>query len=757
MRRRHRVVALAAARLGVATIAALLLSSLAARAALDTPDSVFFGNVELEGQPAPVGTTISAWLGEDMLARYVLGEDPAAGDNYILRIPVAQSTSTGEERNGFSFENDIVAVFIDDRFSAALRVAPGAVTERDLTDGPLEIPDLVLWLDATQLGDLADDSPVALWQDGSGNDQHASQATAASQPRFVRTGEANHPAVRFDGNDFLTNSTFASLAAASQATAFVVRRANTTNAIATSFGTNAHGVRGEVHFDESWAFAGGSSYGSAPFTSTDWHLWASIFNGSQTGNANRLRQFINGIQSTLQFPGANVPAALPNGPGYSAGRPHNVTTSSWAGDIAEIMVYGRALDETERRRIESYVAHKYAIDEIPLLNQPTPTPTPSAPNDAEFVSQSGVPSQMTTGQQVAVSVTMRNTGFNTWTRAASYKLGANPRGSLNWSIGRVLLGTTDSIPTGGEKVFSFNITAPTTPGTYTFQWEMVQEGVAWFGDKSQALQISVASEAFAYTPTATPTATPQPVLDPPVPLNPFGTMNSPNQILTWTTVDGAEVYAFDVVDDTTSAPLYAGQTTATSFQLPQALEESHSYRWRVRAMDFRGWSAWSGWLTFDIDTGTSNALTPQPLSPSGVTGDTTPAFLWRPVAGALEYSLVVHDANLGSDVMATVSSVPNGETIELLDPHHSYRWRVRARTADGWGEYSPWQSFSIAPCLGDCDLDGQVSIGELVRSVNVALGSASIAQCGAGDSNGNGALDISELIVAVRNALSGCD
>jgi len=59
-------------------------------------------------------------------------------------------------------------------------------------------------------------------------------------------------------------------------------------------------------------------------------------------------------------------------------------------------------------------------------------------------------------------------------------------------------------------------------------------------------------------------------------------------------------------------------------------------------------------------------------------------------------------------------------------------------------------------CAGDCNGDGTVTIDELVRAVNIALGSTPIAQCAPIDSNADGAAGIEELIRAVNNTLQGC-
>ncbi|MGH7786293.1 MAG: hypothetical protein ACRERC_05465 [Candidatus Binatia bacterium] len=65
-------------------------------------------------------------------------------------------------------------------------------------------------------------------------------------------------------------------------------------------------------------------------------------------------------------------------------------------------------------------------------------------------------------------------------------------------------------------------------------------------------------------------------------------------------------------------------------------------------------------------------------------------------------------------------------------------------------------SAAQATCGGDCDGNGAVTVGELIRSVNVALGSAALDSCAASDLNGNGRIAINELLAGVNAALSGC-
>lgn len=60
------------------------------------------------------------------------------------------------------------------------------------------------------------------------------------------------------------------------------------------------------------------------------------------------------------------------------------------------------------------------------------------------------------------------------------------------------------------------------------------------------------------------------------------------------------------------------------------------------------------------------------------------------------------------------------------------------------------------PCAGDCGADGPVTLDELVRAVNVALGNDFLATCFAIDRNADGQATVDELVAAVRDALSGC-
>jgi hypothetical protein len=58
--------------------------------------------------------------------------------------------------------------------------------------------------------------------------------------------------------------------------------------------------------------------------------------------------------------------------------------------------------------------------------------------------------------------------------------------------------------------------------------------------------------------------------------------------------------------------------------------------------------------------------------------------------------------------------------------------------------------------VGDCDSEGRVTVDEIVKGVNIALGSLPLDRCPAFNSNGDLEVTVDELLNGVTNALRGC-
>ncbi|HXO20813.1 MAG TPA: NBR1-Ig-like domain-containing protein, partial [Thermoanaerobaculia bacterium] len=103
----------------------------------------------------------------------------------------------------------------------------------------------------------------------------------------------------------------------------------------------------------------------------------------------------------------------------------------------------------------------------------------SAVDDARL-STADIPNTMEAGQTIQVSVAMTNAGTTVWTAAQGYKLGA-VGDSDPFASPRQLLAAGESIAPGQTRVFTFPYTAPAKSGSYTSDWQMVREGVHFFG------------------------------------------------------------------------------------------------------------------------------------------------------------------------------------------------------------------------------------------------------------------------------------
>jgi hypothetical protein len=101
-------------------------------------------------------------------------------------------------------------------------------------------------------------------------------------------------------------------------------------------------------------------------------------------------------------------------------------------------------------------------------------------------------SPLVAGRLYPVSITMKNTGITTWTSAGSnpQRLGSqSPQDNMIWGLNRV--NVPQAVPPNTSATFNFTMTAPSTPGTRSFQWRMVQEAITWFGDFTPAVDFAV--------------------------------------------------------------------------------------------------------------------------------------------------------------------------------------------------------------------------------------------------------------------------
>ena len=103
------------------------------------------------------------------------------------------------------------------------------------------------------------------------------------------------------------------------------------------------------------------------------------------------------------------------------------------------------------------------------------------PDDARVVSHD-LPSQLAPGEVREVHLTVENTGTNVWKNESGYALGALEDSAL-LAPAAIELPEDLTVSPGYTYTFTFELTAPETPGTYLTSWRMVREQVSSFGEE----------------------------------------------------------------------------------------------------------------------------------------------------------------------------------------------------------------------------------------------------------------------------------
>jgi hypothetical protein len=251
---------------------------------------------------------------------------------------------------------------------------------------PAEIPGLALWLDASDAATLFQDAaattpatatsdPVGAWLDKSGNARHAVQATAGNRPTISATLRNNRPVTQFASasNQTLSADSLSSVVTGSDVpmTAIAVCLASSSASTATILGfgnsstdtpffvlekTVNDGI-GTRRRDDASSLAQASVSGASL---TSWSIASMTFAGQSTTLSLNGADVANNAAldcGTLSLTTANIGAL----------RRTSVVTP-FASNIAELLVYSRAVSPSERRRLEVYLANRWGITLAPQVS-----------------------------------------------------------------------------------------------------------------------------------------------------------------------------------------------------------------------------------------------------------------------------------------------------------------------------------------------------------------------------------------------------
>jgi hypothetical protein len=257
-----------------------------------------------------------------------------------------------------SYDGDLAEVIV---YNRALTDSERQSVERYLIEkyalGARAIAGLQLWLDAAQIANAADGSTLAQWNDSSGNGRTATQATVGMRPQYQAGGLNGRPAVAFDGTDDHLGLPAAIVSGAQARTVFVAMRPDIIgNRGAIDLGngttpTNAFLLTPEIGV----RVAGGNRLWPGATASVATVVAVPVqLNGAMTADLSAWR---DGTQLT---PSSTVNVAVnTNGNGTVGSYTAIPTSFGFAGTIAEIAVYDRAVSPAERQAVETYLRAKY--------------------------------------------------------------------------------------------------------------------------------------------------------------------------------------------------------------------------------------------------------------------------------------------------------------------------------------------------------------------------------------------------------------
>ena len=236
---------------------------------------------------------------------------------------------------------------------------------------PAQLPNLALWLNASAVTGKSDGDAMATWADQSGNGRNATQATGTKQPLYKTNIVNGKPVLRFDSTDDCLTASAIDLTGTPAVSLFVVTATigSATDRVVfeTSSNFNANvgsfilfrDTSNKVNVDVKGNTVGASQcIGTTSVTSA-----ATVLTGVYDMSLSALLEaqlYVNGtaegshtgsVENTANF-GTHA---------INIGSRNNGASLPLGGDIAEIILYSRALSTAERQQVERYLGAKYGI------------------------------------------------------------------------------------------------------------------------------------------------------------------------------------------------------------------------------------------------------------------------------------------------------------------------------------------------------------------------------------------------------------
>lgn len=249
-----------------------------------------------------------------------------------------------------------------------------------------QLPNLEIWYDASDgttnanrfnNTTLTSGTEITSWHNGGGLTSHDWNSTGGKRPEFFAPVQNGKGIVRFNGpvaggltgedgdtDELLSINPAQYLQNISGATMFVLFKSLSTSAgtrICTSVSTGGY-KWGQTGTQWIGGFAGATFTVNSITADTNYHHIALIFDGTQSGNANKLKARLDSVNLNLTFTGTvgNVTTAS-NSLTFYGGVDETGSANYWSGDIGELLIFTRALGTSEILAVEEYLTSKWGV------------------------------------------------------------------------------------------------------------------------------------------------------------------------------------------------------------------------------------------------------------------------------------------------------------------------------------------------------------------------------------------------------------
>jgi hypothetical protein len=232
---------------------------------------------------------------------------------------------------------------------------------------PSVLVELESWYDASDGNYFVPSNPsdgqtFTQWKDKSAFAQNANPYGGAVTRASYETNELNSLSiVRFDGNDGLTINPYPGLVNATGITVFVVSKLTSNTNFPKLFGQAQSFDMFYASDASRWRFnVNGSIVDSTGANDGAFHIHTVAFDGSQSTNATRFKYRRDKVANSLTFSDV-VPGQIGSTSQLDIGFYDIDTSQFMTGDIAELLIFTKALTNIQIANVENYLSTKWDL------------------------------------------------------------------------------------------------------------------------------------------------------------------------------------------------------------------------------------------------------------------------------------------------------------------------------------------------------------------------------------------------------------